>query len=411
MPEKTLGIVLAGGQGSRLAPLTDARAKPAVPFGKNRIVDFVLANVVNSNIRHILVLTQYAPQSLYSHIQQFWIPMLGYRDSITITPPKMRSVDEQRYVGTANAVWQNWDMVQRERYTAERVAIFGGDHIYMMDVSQVINYHRKKESVFTICVDVVTVEEAANALGVLEVDENNRVIGFVEKPPQDEVPEIPNKKGFCYASMGNYIAETDLLGTVLQRDADDTESSHDFGKDIIPALIAHNRDVYAYPFDLNKIPGQDVPYWRDVGTLQTYYAACNEALQYVPPLNLANPAWPIPSCPDYLPEARVLGEYAHTAFMGTSGGVVIDDASVRWSRLGRRVMIRKGAVLHGCHLFDNVDVGEQSILRYVICDKHVRIPPNTLIGLDRVQDDARGFHTEVLDANTWLTVIPEHYTF
>lgn len=410
MPDKTLGIILAGGQGSRLAPLTIDRAKPAVPYGKYRIVDFVLANIVNSNIRHALVLTQYAPQSLYTHIQEFWSRMTGYRDSIVIAPPKMRSEEEQRYDGTANAVWQNWDMVLRELYCAERVAIFGGDHIYVMNVSQVVEYHTRKESAFTICVDEVTADEAADTLGVLQVDAENRVIAFVEKPPRGEVPEIPGRKGFCYASMGNYIANTDVLGTTLRLDATNELSSHDFGRDIIPAMLARDMHVYAYPFHLNTIPGQDVPYWRDVGTLQSYYAACNEALWYVPPLNLANIAWPIPSCPDYLPGARILGDHAYTAFVGMAGGVVIDDARVTWSSLGRRVMVRKGAVLHGCHLFDNVDVGAGAQLRHVICDKHVTIPPGTHIGYSREADVAR-FHVESLNENQWLTVIPEHYTF
>ncbi len=412
MPHNTIGVILAGGQGSRLDPLTRHRAKPAVPIGgKYRIIDFVLANFFNSNIRKLLVMTQYAPASLSQHIQTFWIPLTGFGESIEVMSPKMRSEDESRYVGTADAVWQNWDTISSKRYDAEYVAIFGGDHIYKMDISQVVAYHKAKNSAFTICVDMVRVEVAAKQLGVLQVDANNRIIAFLEKPPIEDIPHISDRPGWCYASMGNYIGDIHSLKEILAADAADEDSEHDFGKNVIPRMHAKGMRLYAYPSTLNEIEGQPVFFWRDVGTLQAYYKTCMEMLEFVPPLNLNNTHWPVPTYPDNLPSARFLGTDVHTAHVSTAGGVVVDDAQVHWSSLGRNVFVQKGAVVRGSHLFDGVVVSHGATLRNVICDKDVNIPANHSIGFDRAAD-AQNFHTEDLNGHgEWITVIPKGYVF
>jgi glucose-1-phosphate adenylyltransferase len=410
--QKTLGIILAGGQGSRLAPLTQSRAKPAVPFGKYRIIDFVLANFFNSGIRDMIVVTQYAPMSLSEHVQSCWQPMIGFGDSLVVASPQMRHEEEFKYLGTADAVWRNRELITKRRYDPEQIAIFCGDHIYMMDISQVVRYHIDKRSEFTVCVDVVPVRVAAGALGVLRVDTANRILEFLEKPLLENIPEIPGRKGFCYASMGNYIAHTKVLWEVLENNAVNTDSSHDFGKDIIPLLHRAGKKMYAYPLHLNEIEGQNETYWRDVGTLSAYYMSVLGMLEYVPALNLENPAWPIPSRPDYLPSARILGGNARVIHGAMSGGVVIDDALVAWSMIGRSVRVKKRAEVKDSIVFDNVEVGEGARLQRVICDKCVRIPPGTSIGYSREEDVSRGFHVEALgDACEWLTIVPEHCEF
>jgi glucose-1-phosphate adenylyltransferase len=413
MPQNIIGVILAGGQGSRLDPLTRHRAKPAVPIGgKYRIIDFVIANFFNSNIRNLLVLTQYAQASLSQHIQTFWIPGTGFGESIEVMPPKMRSEDESRYLGTADAVWQNWDTISSKRYGPTHVAIFSGDHIYKMDIAQVLAYHREKRSSFTICVDVVPVEVAANQLGVVQVDANNRIIGFLEKPPLEDIPHLPKRPGWCYASMGNYIADSALLGTFLKEDANDDLSKHDFGKNVIPRMHEQQVRLYAYPSTLNEIEGQPEFFWRDVGTLQAYYQTCMEMLEFVPPLNLNNRHWPIPTYPDNLPSARLLGEDVHASHVSMSGGVVVDDAVVRWSTLGRNVFVQKGADVKGSHLFDDVIVGPNAQLRNVICDKDVVIPAGAVVGYNRAEDEARfGATTDLNGHGEWITVIPKGYEF
>lgn len=410
---ETACVVLAGGQGARLKSLTKDRAKPAVYFaGKYRFIDFVLANFINSGLRRrIFVVTQYAPQSLYQHIEKFWIPLCGFGESIMLTPPKMRSEEELRYMGTADAIWQNWKMLADKRFGAKRVAIFSGDHVYQMNITQVIDFHSAKGSGFTICVERVTVATAAGELGVLKVDADNRVIDFVEKPPFGEVPEIPGDPGYCLASMGNYIACTEVLGPILAEDAADVSSKHDFGKNVIPMMLARGLPLYAYPFHQNVIEGMEGHYWRDVGTLRAYYEASMETLEYVPKLNLDNPLWPIPTFPDNLASARFLGNDVKVQFTSASGGVVVDDAFVSWSVLGRRVMVKKGAGVENSILFGDVEVGHGVRLQRVICDKRVVIPSNKQIGFDKASDDSYGFHIEDLGNGQWLTVIPKDYQF
>lgn len=412
MPGKTLGIILAGGQGSRLNPLTRERAKPAVPFGGTyRIIDFVLANFLNSAMRKILVVTQYAPDSLYEHVQNFWAPLMGFGESINLVSPKMRHEHEFMYRGTADAVWQTWGSIVDRRPNVERVAIFGGDHIYKMDISQVVRYHSSKKSAFTICVEVVPVETAAEQLGVLRVDTSNRILEFVEKPKLEDVPHIPDRKGWCYASMGNYVAEVDVLGKILSDDASRTDSSHDFGRDIIPEIRKRGLPIYAYPFHLNEIEGEQGHYWRDVGTLAAYHAASTDLLDFVPRLNLRNENWKIPTYPPNQPSAMTLGTDVASIHTSAAGGTIVHNARTYWSILGRNNRVEQGASVENSILFDDVTVGKGARIRFIICDKEVVIPRGTTIGYNRQEDEARGFTIEPLNDNEWLSVIPKRYRF
>lgn len=405
-------FILAGGAGSRLRPLTNERAKPAVPFGKLRIIDFAIAALVNGGAQQLYVVTQYAPDSLIQHINTFWSTILGFNRSIMTVQPKQRNEDEKQFSGTACAVRQNWNYVQHSKVHTDHVAIFSGDHIYVMNFAQMLNYHIEQESAFTVAAVRVRREEAANSFGVFEIDKDFRIRSFVEKPPLAYVPGIPNDPDYCYASMGNYLAKAGTMEAALMRDAENPESSHDFGKDIIPALLHDGEPVYAYPFEQDSTPGQRAPYWRDVGTLASYYATLNTMLEFEPPINLSNPEYPIPSAPDNLPPGRAVGENTVQIHTQVSGGAVIDDAELRWCSVGRASYVGKGAVLNSCHIGDFVRVGQSVHLFRVICDRHVQIPSGTEIGYNRDHDKARGFTTVDLDEHgTWLTVIPKGYTF
>lgn len=406
-----VGFILAGGAGSRLRPLTNERAKPAVPFGKLRIIDFAIAALVNSGAQQLFVATQYAPDSLIQHINTFWSTILGFNRSIMTVQPKRRSESDSHFSGTACAVHQNWHYVVHSSVPAEHVAIFSGDHIYVMNVAQMLEYHIEHVSAFTVAAVRVRREEAANNFGVFEIDGDCRIHGFLEKPPIEEVPCIPNDPDYCYASMGNYLAKADIIGAALQRDADNPDSSHDFGKDIIPALLDQGARVYAYPFDLDNTPGQVTPYWKDVGTLAAYYATLNTMLQHVPPINLQNPEYPIPSYPDNLPQGRMIGEEVRTPHTQISGGAVIDNAYVRWCSVGRGSYVGPDSILDSSHIGDHVHVGAGVQLTRVICDKYVHILDGTTIGTNHELDKRRGFTIEPLGNNEYLTVIPKGHVF
>jgi len=410
MTDNVLAFVMAGGKGSRLAPLTNHIAKPAVAFGKRKMLDIVLANLLNSNIRTVFVLTQYAAISVVDHVYKLWTPRTGVGGTIQPVTPKMKSEREFAFVGTADAVLQNWEQVT-DRPNITEAAILAGDHVYVMHIGQVVKYHRAKRSQFTICVVETSCKNAAGDLGVLRVDADNRVVGFVEKPPINEVPEIPGKPGRCYASMGNYIGNVELLKQALDTDARNPSSKHDFGHDIIPALLDTDVPVYAYPFEQNIVPGQDVSYWRDIGTISAYHAAHMEMLGDVPPLNLYNEAWPIPTYADGLAEGRSVGEDPTTKvhYTALAGGAIITHATVRWSHLGRSVRIMEDASLDSCILHCNarVERGAQ-LMRTIVCSK-VTIPAGMRIGYDRHEDEANGLHTTDLPNGQWITVVPEKY--
>ncbi len=371
MYRDVLAIVLAGGRGSRLEPLTRDRAKPAVPFGGlYRIVDFTLSNCINSDIRKILVLTQYKATSLNRHLDQGWrfLPR-ELNEYIEVIGPQQR-IAEMWYQGTADAIYQNV-------YTIEKAAprdtlILAGDHIYKMNYARMIDVHRASAADLTIaCLPVPRAQ--ASEFGVIGVDDANRVTSFLEKPR--DPPGMPDNPELALASMGIYVFTTDVMYELLFQDAAKKEASaHDFGRDIIPAMIADGARVLAYPFrDEN---GKSAAYWRDVGTLDAYYQTNLDLIQIDPILNLYDRKWPIHTYPP--------PKFVHQ-------GAIISGGQVYRSIVSPGVRVHSYALVEDSILFDGVHVGRNARIRKAIIDKHVRIPTGFQIGWDREADLARGF--------------------
>lgn len=418
MPEKTdagnlgrrvLGIVLAGGKGTRLYPLTRERAKPAVPFGgKYRIIDFVLSNFVNSGIYSIYVLTQFRSQSLLQHLSEGW-QFSGLLKShfITHVPAQMRSESESWYQGTADAIFQNINLI--EQSDPDFVAIFGADHIYRMNVAGMIDFHRNKKAEVSVAAIPVP-KGQAREFGVIEAAEDGRILAFHEK--KADAPTMPGDPNRVYASMGNYIFSTRTLLELLKADAENPGSHHDFGMDILPKL-AGKAPIYAYNFETNRIPSEaegSVPYWRDVGTIDAYYEASMDLNQIKPDLNLYNREWPVRSTSYPDPPAKFVfdqegrrGE-AHDSIV--SGGCILSGGLVKKSVLGRAVRVHTGAVVDGCVIMDNCDIGRYAKVRRAILDKNVRIPEGGTVGYDLDADRARGWHV----TDSGIVVIGREYS-
>ena len=387
-----MAVVLAGGKGSRLEPLTRDRAKPAVPFGGGyRIVDFALSNCLNSSLRKILLLTQYKAMSLDRHIntgwRQFFCSELG--EFIDVVPPQQR-IDEKWYQGTADAVYQNIYAIEQER--PNHVLILAGDHIYKMNYQKMLKYHEQMNADLTIAALQVSVEEA-KSFGVMQVNEHNKIVGFDEKPAEPKT--IPGSKDACLASMGIYIFSTRFLFEQLLRDANTPGSSRDFGKDIIPSVIDSAR-VYAFPFrDEN---GKKDSYWRDVGTLDAYYEANMDLVDVDPLLNLYDQKWPIRTHQGGFPPPKfVFGSDGQDPRIGTAidsivcPGSIVSGATVKRSVIGPEVRINSFAEVTDSILFDRVQVGKNAVIRKAIIDKEVVIPDNAQIGLNADLDRKRGF--------------------
>lgn len=395
LPLRVLGIVLAGGKGTRLFPLTRERAKPAVPFGgKYRIIDFVLSNFVNSGIHSIYVLTQFRSQSLLQHLSEGW-QFSGLLKShfIINVPAQMRSENESWYRGTADAIFQNVNLI--EQSDPHLVAIFGGDHIYRMNIASMIDFHRAKRAEVTVAAIPVPRQHAIE-FGVIEADADGRIVAFHEK--KANAPTMPGDSNRVYASMGNYIFSTGTLLELLNADAKDAASHHDFGMDILPKL-AGNAPMYAYNFETNRIPGEAedaIPYWRDVGTIDAYYEANMDLNHVKPELNLYNREWPVRSTSYPDPPAKFVFDEANRRGEAldsiVSGGCILAGGMVRRSVLGRGVRVHTGALVEGCVIMDNCDIGRHAKLRRAILDKNVRIPPDTQVGYDLDADRARGWH-------------------
>jgi glucose-1-phosphate adenylyltransferase len=392
---RVLGIVLAGGKGTRLFPLTRERAKPAVPFGgRYRIVDFVLSNLVNSGIYSIYVLTQFRSQSLLQHLSEGWqFGGLLKSHFIIDVPAQMRSQNETWYQGTADAIFQNINLV--EQSDPHVVAIFGADHIYRMNIASMIDFHRARHAEVTVAANPVP-REYATEFGVIEVNEDGRIMAFHEK--KRNAPTMPGDPGRVYASMGNYIFSTRTLLDLLNADAKDPHSHHDFGIDILPKL-AGNAPIYAYNFETNRIPGEaegSIPYWRDVGTIEAYYEANMDLNHVKPALNLYNREWPVRSTSYSDPPAKFVFDEANRRGEAlesiVAGGCILSGGVVRQSVLGRGVRVHAGALVEGCVIMDNCDIGRHAKVRRAILDKNVRVPENTLIGYDLDADRARGWH-------------------
>ena len=392
---KVLGIVLAGGKGPRLYPLTRERAKPAVPFGgKYRIIDFVLSNFVNSGIHSIYVLTQFLSQSLLQHLSEGWqVGGLLKSHFIINVPAQMRSENESWYRGTADAIYQNMNLI--EQSDPHLVAIFGADHIYRMNVAAMIDFHRAKRADVTVAA-IPVARSHAHEFGVIEVNEEGRIVAFHEKNPN--APTMPGDPHRVYASMGNYIFSTPTLLELLTADAKTPGSHHDFGKDILPRL-ARKAPMYAYNFESNRIPGEvedSVPYWRDVGTIEAYYEANMDLNNVKPDLNLYNREWPVRSTSYPDPPAKFVfeeeGRRGEALDSIVSGGCILSGGLVRKSILGRGVRVHAGAEVEGCVIMDDCDIGRRAKLRRAILDKNIGIPEDTTIGYDLEADRARGWH-------------------
>jgi glucose-1-phosphate adenylyltransferase len=405
MLNQTLAVVLAGGTGTRLKPLTADRAKPAVPFGgKYRIIDFVLANCLHSGLRRVLVLTQYKSHSLQKHLRDGWSifnPELG--EYITPVPPQMRT-GERWYQGTADAIYQNLYLV--ERSGVEAVLILSADHIYRMDYEAMLKAHKENGADVTVAAMEVPLAEAC-AFGVMAVDGDDRIIGFEEKP---EAPRpIPGQPDVALASMGIYVFSSGLLLEELRADHADADSSHDFGKDILPRLIGSNK-VMAYRFGGDT--GRVTPdrYWRDVGTIDAYYQANMDLLKPVPPLDLYQADWPIRSYQAQTPPARTVPGASGTEgiFINSivAGGTVIAGGSVQHSILFPQVFIDDGAFVEDAILFQGVSVGAGARLRRCIIDKDVEVPPREQIGYDSKRDRER-----FTVSGQGIVVVPKGYHF
>jgi glucose-1-phosphate adenylyltransferase len=390
---RVLGIVLAGGKGTRLYPLTKERAKPAVPFGgKYRIIDFVLSNFINSGIYSVYVLTQFRSQSLLQHLSEGWQFGGPLKTQFIIpVPAQMRSADEAWYQGTADAIYQNINLV--EQSDPHVVAIFGGDHIYRMNITSMIESHVQRAAEVTVAAIPVPRKQAAE-FGVIEAAEDGHILAFHEKNP--DAPCMPGDSEQVYASMGNYIFSTRSLLRLLYQDAAEEHSTHDFGRDILPKL-AGKAEMFAYDFQTNRISGEPAdarPYWRDVGTIDAYYEANMDLRSISPALNLYNREWPVrtTSYPD--PPAKFIfddedrrGQAIDTI---VSGGCILSGGMVRNSVLGRGVRVHSGALVEDCVILDNCDIGRRSRLRRVILDKNVRVPEDASIGYDLERD--RRYH-------------------
>jgi glucose-1-phosphate adenylyltransferase len=392
---RVLGIVLAGGKGTRLYPLTRERAKPAVPFGgKYRIIDFVLSNFVNSGIYSIYVLTQFRSQSLLQHLSEGWqFGGMMKSNFITNVPAQMRSEKESWYQGTADAIFQNINLV--EQSDPHLVAIFGGDHIYRMNIGSMIDFHMANKAEVTVAAIPVPRHQAVE-FGVIEAAADGRIMAFHEK--KKDAPTMPGDSSRVYASMGNYIFSTRTLLDLLTTDAKDPNSRHDFGMDILPKL-AGSAPMYAYNFEANRIPGEpedSIPYWRDVGTIDAYYEANMDLNHVKPELNLYNREWPVRSTSYPDPPAKFVfdedGRRGEALDSIVSGGCILSGGLVRKSVLGRGVRVHTGASVEDCVIMDNCDIGRHAKVRRAILDKNVRIPANTEVGYDLEADRARGWH-------------------
>ncbi len=401
LTSETVALILAGGQGSRLHELTHWRAKPAVPFGgKFRIIDFPLSNCINSGIRRVGVVTQYKSHSLVRHIMRGWSGFKAEFGEFVEILPASKRIDEDWYKGTADAVFQNLDIIRRQK--PEFVLILGGDHIYKMDYGPLIAAQVKQQADMTVCCIEVSAEEAAGAFGVLTVDDTGRIVDFNEKPEQPA--EIPGKPGRVLASMGNYVFNTEFLYEQLVIDADEPKSTHDFGGDIMPKLVDKYR-VFAYPMG----EGDGRHYWRDVGTLDAFWEANMELLHFQPELDLYENRWPIYTNQMQAPPAKFIhndDDRRGTAInCMVSGGCIISGSKIQNSLLFSNVHIRSYSTIEDAVILPDVTVHRNCKIRRAILDVGCEIPPDTQIGYDADADRAAGFR---ISENGITLVTPDH---
>jgi len=388
----TIAMVLAGGKGERLSPLTLRRAKPSVAFGgKYKIIDFVLSNLFNSGIKKVYILTQYRAYSLNKHIRESWAKWTGLGEFYVDISPETSSESEEWFKGTADAILQYLRFV--ESTDADYVAVFGGDHIYKMDVTQMINFHRKSKADITIAALEVPVEEASR-FGIFSVDDEARITGFAEKPAMPE--RIPGRET-CFASMGNYIFPTRKLIEVLQ-EGKKLHADLDFGKHVIPMMLEQGDRVFAYNFNDNVIPGmkaEERGYWRDVGTLDAYYDANMDLVRVSPQLDLYNYKWPILTNQGNLPPAKTVFDDDNRRGQNIDSyvcaGCITSGSTVRRSILGPRCKVNSYSLVEDSILFENVTLGRHVRVRKAIIDKNVVIPDGAEIGYALEADRRNGY--------------------
>ena len=414
---RTLAFVMAGGKGTRLAPLTDNRSKPAVPFGgKYRIIDFVLSNLVNSGIYSIYVLTQFKSQSLTEHLQEAWNFGSMMPGHFVQAVPAQQRTGNHWYRGTADCIYQNSNLI--EERNPDYVAIFGGDHIFVMNVDHMRSYTKEKNADVTVACIPVPIGEASR-FGVVEINEDWQIVGFQEKP--SEPTPIPGKEHLALVSMGNYIFKPEPLLAELGTDAI-AETDHDFGNNILPNMLRKGKGLYAYDFGRNLIPGaaagSNPCYWRDVGTMDAFFHASMDLRAIEPELDLYNSLWPIRTHQRMLPPPKFVhnaeGRIGQAIQSIVCEGSIISGATVVDSVIGADCRINSYADLNQCVLMDDVEVGRGARLFRCIIDKHVTIPPDDRIGFNLEQDRKRFHVTEegvvVIGKGTRVTPVTESPT-
>ncbi|MGA6209064.1 glucose-1-phosphate adenylyltransferase [Nocardia testacea] len=380
-----LGIVLAGGEGKRLFPLTADRAKPAVPFGgAYRLIDFVLSNLVNAGFLRICVLTQYKSHSLDRHISQSW-RLSGFAGEYITPVPAQQRLGPRWYTGSADAIMQSLNLIYDE--DPDYIVVFGADHVYRMDPEQMVAHHIDSGAGVTVA-GIRVPRSEAGAFGCIDSDESGRIIGFLEKPAHP--PGIPDDPNSTFASMGNYVFTTKVLVDSIKADAEDSDSDHDMGGDIIPGLVSASQAA-VYDFADNEVPGatdRDRGYWRDVGTIDAFYEAHMDLVSVNPVFNLYNRHWPIRGAAENLPPAKFAqGGLAQESIVGA--GSILSAATVRNSVLSANVMVDDGATVEGSVLMPGVRIGRGAVVRRAILDKNVMVSEGEIIGVDSERDRSR----------------------
>ncbi|MCI0461381.1 MAG: glucose-1-phosphate adenylyltransferase [Gemmataceae bacterium] len=403
--QHVLAFVMAGGRGERLEPLTRHRTKPAVPFGSRyRIIDFVLSNLVNSGISAIYVLTQYKAQSVLEHIQEGWLHRVAGRHSFIQVVPAQMQIGHGWYRGTADAIYQNLTLLQA--FEPDVVVVFGADHIYKMNIRQMVNFHQESGAEATVsCLPVP--RASASHFGVVDVDERGKIKRFLEKP--DNPPGTPGKPDLSLVSMGNYVFNPGSLRDCLRADAQRKDSSHDFGRDVLPALT-QTGVAYAYDFNLNRIPGvfteEEHAYWRDVGSIEAYYEANLDLKNVQPQLNLFNWKWPIMTARFNDPPAKFVFDEAGRRGVAVQSivapGCILAGGYAKDSILGRNVFLDAGCEVHDSILLDNVYVGPGAHVRRAIIDKNNRIEAGQRVG-ENLEADRQRYYV----SDTGIVVIPK----
>lgn len=385
---RVLGMIMAGGKGERLFPLTKERSKPAVPFGgKYRLIDFVLSNFVNSGIFSSYILVQYLSQSLIEYLRTSWATKGIIKDHfLTVVPPQMR-LGEIWYRGTADAIRQNISLIND--FDPDLVVIFGADHIYRMDISKMIEYHIQKKADVSVAANVVPLDQASS-FGIMATDDNNRIISFEEKPSNPQA--IPGRPDKAYASMGNYIFDKNVLLKILQQKYCDVPSL-DFGKNILPVILKQYR-TFAYDFAGQKLKGlkpyEEQGYWRDVGTIEAYWQANMDMLGPTPKIDLNNPHWPINTSVHNTPPTNYMGGTLQNSML-SNGCVIYPETIIKNSVLASNVVVMPGAVIEDSVIMDSCTIGKGCRIKKAIIDRFNIIPDNSSIGQDKEHDSQNYF--------------------